>query len=74
MEAVPADGYEFNRWEGDVTETSEAIISLTMDSDKTVTAVLSEKPTNWWLIILAAAGGIAVIGLAAWIMIRQRSR
>ena len=36
--ADPADGWEFVRWSGDVAEPGSASTTVTMDSDKTITA------------------------------------
>jgi uncharacterized repeat protein (TIGR02543 family) len=41
--ATPATGYVFDHWEGDVTST-DATITITMDSDKHFTAVFIPSP------------------------------
>ncbi|HPC17179.1 MAG TPA: carboxypeptidase regulatory-like domain-containing protein [Candidatus Hydrogenedentes bacterium] len=41
--ATPADGWLFDRWEGDATG-SEPSASVVMDAARTVTAVFAEKP------------------------------
>ena len=41
ISATPDAGWEFNRWTGDVTDPSSSPTTVTMDSDKTVTAVFT---------------------------------
>jgi len=43
VEATPAEGWEFVEWTGDETGT-ETTIEITMDSDKSITAVFEEEP------------------------------
>lgn len=43
LTANPASGYSFDHWGGDVSNSS-AIISISMDSDKNVTAYFEEEP------------------------------
>ena len=38
IEAVAAEGYEFDHWVGDVADTGAVTTTVTMDADKTVTA------------------------------------
>ncbi len=40
--AIPASGYKFDNWTGDISSTSAAV-SITMNSDKNVTANFSEE-------------------------------
>jgi uncharacterized repeat protein (TIGR02543 family) len=42
LEAIPDDGWEFVRWEGDVADNNDDTTTITMDEDKTVTAVFEE--------------------------------
>ncbi|MBC7250950.1 MAG: metallophosphoesterase [Anaerolineae bacterium] len=42
--AIPATGYVFDHWEGDVTDANAASTTVTMDGDKTVTAHFSPAP------------------------------
>lgn len=39
LEAVPAENWEFVRWDGDVPEPYSAKTTVSLDSDKTVVAV-----------------------------------
>gem|GEM_PF-2596991 len=73
LEALPAKGYAFSRWEGDAAGIKESSAALTMDSHKKVTAVFIEKPFKWGL-VAAGAAGLAILGLAAGILIRRRVR
>ncbi len=43
VEAIPDEGYEFVEWTGDVTGT-DTTITVTMDTDKEITAVFQEEP------------------------------
>jgi len=42
LTAVPADGFEFDGWTGDHEDT-ESEITITMDSDKEITAIFEEE-------------------------------
>ncbi|MFW5907773.1 MAG: InlB B-repeat-containing protein [Candidatus Natronoplasma sp.] len=44
IEAIPAEGYEFVEWRGDHEDTEEEI-TITMDSDKVITAYFAQKPS-----------------------------
>ena len=43
LEAIPAENYLFDRWEGDLTTDSNPA-DLTMNSDKVITAVFKREP------------------------------
>jgi len=43
LEAIPAENYLFDRWEGDLTTESNPA-DLTMNSDKVITAVFKREP------------------------------
>jgi hypothetical protein len=43
LTARPAPGYEFSRWEGDVTDTGYSINIWGIDGDKSITAVFSPR-------------------------------
>lgn len=45
LKAVPNDGFEFQGWTGDITDTSDTV-QLTMDADKLVGATFSEQKTE----------------------------
>ena len=54
--ATPASGWEFVRWEGDATGTSDST-TVTMDSDKTVTAIFETDVDTFTLTIGRTSGG-----------------
>ena len=45
LKATPDNQYEFTRWEGDATGTSDRIDDITMTKDKNITAVFTKIPT-----------------------------
>lgn len=45
LKAVPNDGFEFQGWSGDITDTADTI-HLTMDADKLVGATFAEQETE----------------------------
>ena len=53
LTANPASGYQFTRWEGDVAGTTNPS-SVTMNADKTVTAVFSTAGTQYTLTVLSS--------------------
>ncbi len=46
ISATPASGWQFSGWTGDVADANSATTSMTMDTDKTVTANFSEIPVT----------------------------
>ncbi len=46
LAATPDPGWAFDEWDGDVANTGSAITSITMNSDKTVTAIFAEDSDN----------------------------
>jgi len=69
--AVPGDGWQFNGWAGNISESDLATITIIMDSDKIVTANFSQTRSNWWLV-----GGIVfsfiVLSIIAWVIAKSR--
>lgn len=70
LEAVPAPGYEFTRWSGDLSGTASPV-TIQITCNKSVIAVFSPLPppeTNESL-VGGIAGGIIIVGLiiAVWI-------
>jgi uncharacterized repeat protein (TIGR02543 family) len=59
LSAKPAAGYVFKNWTGDVTGTN-ATVKVTMDSDKSVTAVFTQIPANSFTISLSSTGSGSV--------------
>jgi len=43
LEAIPDSGWEFIRWEGDVDDNNDDTTTITMDDDKTVTAIFERE-------------------------------
>ena len=64
LTAIASEGYEFDHWSGNLSG-SENPITLTMDSDKEITAEFTEATSStfpWWWIVL---GVVVVAGLVA---------
>ena len=59
LQALPAQGFKFNKWSGDVTG-GENPITLIIDCNKTVTANFSQSQSYWWIIGIASAGMVLV--------------
>lgn len=55
--AVPAVGYEFVSWTGDVASSTSEMTAVTMGTDKVVTANFSALPTHYNLEIKVNGGG-----------------
>ncbi|MBL7125958.1 MAG: InlB B-repeat-containing protein [Dehalococcoidales bacterium] len=70
--ATPESGWRFNGWMGDVAEPDIAITTVTIDSNKAVTASFSRVIFTWWL-TGGIAGGVAIIGVVFWLAIRNRA-
>ncbi len=69
--ATPNSGWQFNSWSGDVTNPSSATTTLTMGSDKTVTANFSQIisiQVRWPLVV----GSLALAGLLIIVLITRR--
>jgi hypothetical protein len=69
LEAVPAAGYNFNNWSGDLNSTANPITIL-VDCNKKITANFSQGTSSWWLIGIIIAA--AIIGMMVWLIIRSR--
>ena len=75
--ATPDSGWQFDSWTGDVAEPSSATTTLTIDSDKTVTANFSRIVTSqvgWPLVGRVTAGLVLVGSLVILLIIRRRAR
>lgn len=75
-----AEGYDFGGWTGDATG-NDTTISMTMDTDKQITAHFTEKKTLSWTYWLKRIGtwvgiavlvGVALFLLIRWFVIRRR--
>jgi len=72
LTAVASEGYKFDHWGGSLV-SSENTITITMDSDKEITATFIEVAPStfpWWWIVV----GVAVIGLLVYSRVSGRSR
>jgi hypothetical protein len=64
LEAVPASGYSFANWSGDLSG-SENPTTIIMDSDKEITANFAQTPITYTLTVdVSSGGGIEVNGTA----------
>ncbi len=68
--AIPDSGWQFDGWNGDVDDQALATITVTMGSEKTITANFSRNTLDWWVIAAIAAGAAIAIVLP----LRARSR
>ena len=73
LEAVPAPGYHFDNWGGDLSGTTNPT-TIVIDCNKKITASFSPVTpvkTSWWLIggILT---GIIIIGVIISLAVRSR--
>ena len=84
LKAVPASGYEFDSWIGEVVDPSSVTTTVTMDCDKTVTANFSRetaptpepvaKPPLNWPLVGGILGGVVVVGFLIFALaIRHRA-
>ena len=66
ISAVPGDGYKFSGWTGDVTDADSLSITITMDSDKTVTATFVKSGLAPWVIAVLIIAVVIIIGGLVW--------
>lgn len=80
LEAVPAPGYQFDSWDGDLSDTTNPI-SISMTCNNRVIAKFSQIITsdvgsntsrpNWWLV--GGITAILLILLTTWLALRART-
>ena len=70
--AIPDSGWQFDKWTGDTTTAGLASITMTIDSDKTVTANFTQAKSGWWF-IGGITLGILITGAAIWLIVRSRT-
>lgn len=70
--ATPDSGWRFDSWTGNVADPGLANTTVTMSSDKTVTANFSQVKPSWWL-IGGITGGVIIIGMTIWVAVRRRA-
>jgi hypothetical protein len=56
--AVPDDGWQFDRWNGNVADPLSTSTTISMTSDETVTATFSQIETVWSKVIRIIYGPI----------------
>ena len=59
LEAIPADGYEFSSWSGDASGSANPL-TVTMDSDKNITANFTPIESAFTLNVTAQNGNVDV--------------
>jgi hypothetical protein len=69
LEAMPAAGYRFSHWSGDLSGADNPTV-VVMDCNKEITANFSSVGTNWWL-ALGAIAGATVIAVIVGLMLRR---
>jgi len=72
--ALPEDGWQFDKWSGDVADPDSATTIVTIGPDKTFTAQFSQiQPSepSWWLILVVVAG-VMIAGVVVRLLIRRR--
>lgn len=75
MIATPDDGWEFDIWSGDVSDPTSATTTVTIDSDKTITANFSEimaVQVNWPL-VAGIIGGLVLLASFVVLIMRRRT-
>jgi len=73
IEAIPDKGWQFDSWTGGVAGPSLANTTVTIDSDKTVSANFSQVEPNWWPTGGIIAGVIVIVGAGIWFVVRNRA-
>ncbi|NLW33361.1 MAG: carbohydrate-binding protein [Fibrobacter sp.] len=56
LTAEPSEGYVFKNWSGDASGTNKTV-EITMDMDKSVTAVFEQIPSNMFSVTVNVEGG-----------------
>ncbi len=73
LEAVPAPGYRFEHWSGDLSGNTNPTI-IVIDCNKKVTADFSQvKPKPTWWLIGGIIAGVAIICVIIWFALRHRT-
>lgn len=62
LHAIPADGYAFKAWSGDVS-SKESVTAIIINDNETITATFIKRTTTAQIIAWAGGGlGVIVIG------------
>ncbi|MFC1955966.1 hypothetical protein ACFLWZ_05520 [Chloroflexota bacterium] len=67
----PDKGWQFTNWSGDVASPESVSVTVTMDSDKIMTASFEKSGSNWWL-VSGIVVGISAIALIILLPLRTR--
>ena len=70
--AIPDSGWQFDSWTGGVSDPDSVSTTVKMESDKTVSANFSQAKHSWWL-IGSVIGGLVIIGVIVWLVVRSRT-
>jgi uncharacterized repeat protein (TIGR02543 family) len=74
LTATPRSGWQFDGWTGDVADANSAETTVTIDSDKTVTARFIEKPNQInWSLVGGSIGGLLLLAIIV-LVARYRKR
>jgi hypothetical protein len=70
--AIPDDGWQFDGWTGDVPESESALIVITIEANKDITANFSQTTPNQTIYYYIISGIIAC-GIIVWLLVRARA-
>jgi len=70
--AIPDNGWQFDRWTGDVNDLSLAT-TVNIDSNKVVTAIFKKSRIVWWLAGGISAGILSIAVITYQILRRRRA-
>jgi hypothetical protein len=60
LTATPSEGYVFKNWTG-ASSSTNAMVEITMDASKTISAVFEQKPANVAVLTIKIAGGMGSV-------------
>ena len=71
LEAVPADGFEFDSWTGDLSGTVNPT-TIVIDCNKKITAHFSQVAGPSWWLISGIIAGLIIVGATIGAIARRR--
>ena len=71
VSAVPGDGYKFTGWSGGVSDVASPITTVTMNSDKVITATFETTGLAPWVIVIIIVVVAAIAGGLFWFTRRK---
>ena len=71
LEAVPAAGFEFSSWTGDLSGTVNPTTTV-IDCNKKITARFSQVTGPSWWLISGIIAGVIIISVIVWWAVRSR--